>query len=103
MAVSDGCDEEVDRRQPMVAEPRELPLSVQRALLDVLIDVEVRECEEFVHEPVVVPCIPCRVAGLEEEWQACGDVAGLERGSEFSGAVIWDRRVAKSYPRRVVQ
>ena len=103
MAVSEGRNEEVDRREPMMADPRELPLSIERALFDVLIDVEVRECEELVHEPVVVPRIACRVAGLEEEWQACGDVAILERGSEFSGAGIGDRRVAKSYPRRIVE
>ena len=81
----------------------ELRLGVESALLRGLVHVELREGEQLGEGLLVLASGASRVAGLEEEWQACADVAGLERGSEFSGAVIWDCRVAKSYPRRVVQ
>ena len=40
VAVGDGGDEEIDRRQPVVADARELALRVERALLDVVVDAE---------------------------------------------------------------
>ncbi|HTE61090.1 MAG TPA: hypothetical protein VK631_12125 [Solirubrobacteraceae bacterium] len=86
VGVRDGRDEQVDRGETVVADPRELALSVERAPLDVLVDVEAGECQQIVDEPLVIAGIPCRVPGLEEERQARRDAPGLERSSEFSGA-----------------
>lgn len=103
VAVSESSDEEVDRRESMVANPRELALSLERAPLNVLIDAERGECEQLVHEPFVITGVPRRVTGLEEEWQARGDVASLEGSSELSRAFIWNRGVPKPYPGGVVE
>lgn len=52
--MRDRCDEDVDRRQAVMTNPRELPMSVERESFDVVVDCEMGESTKLVEEVVVL-------------------------------------------------
>lgn len=54
MAVRDRSENEVDGRQPVVARTGELPLHVDHAPFNLLVDRQQGKSQEFVDQPTVV-------------------------------------------------
>lgn len=67
VAVGDRRYEDVDRREAVVTDPRELVVSVEREPFDVGVDCQVGERTQLSEELVVVACATRGVAGFEEE------------------------------------
>ena len=103
VSIGDGGDKQVDGRKPMVADSGELALGIEGALLDVVVDVEARECEQLVQELVMVTGIARGVAGFEQERQARADVSGLEGTGELGSSLVRDGGIRQPDPRGVVE
>ena len=95
VAVGQRGDEQIDRREAVVADAGELALGVERALLDGVVDREAREGEQFVEEGVVVARVARGVARLQQERQARGDPAGLEGVGELARAFVGEGGAAR--------
>ena len=76
--IGDRGNEQVDGRKPVVADPSELALRIDRTLLDLQVDVEVGESEQFGEQFVVLSSVPGGVAGLQEKRQARRDTPRFE-------------------------
>ena len=88
VAVGDRGDEQIDGREPVVADTGELALRVERPSLDLLVDGEVGESQQLVKQIAMVSSVASGVAGLEQEGQTGRNVAGLERVRDLARARV---------------
>jgi hypothetical protein len=58
MAIGDCRDDQIDGREPRMADPSELALRVDGTPLDLLVDVKVGESEQLCEQFVVVSSGP---------------------------------------------
>ena len=63
--IGDRGNEQIDGRKPVVADPSELALRIDRTLLDFLVDAKVGESEQFGEQFIVLASGPRGVAGFQ--------------------------------------
>ena len=85
--VGERGDEQVNGREPVMADARELCLGIERPPLGSLVESVVGEGQQLGEELIVLASGPCGVAGFEEEGQARRDAPGLEPVGELVGAL----------------
>ncbi len=78
-------------------------MCVEDALLDDLVNALERQREQFVEQAGVLACVPCRLAGLEQERYANRDLAVFERRGDLLTAVRGQAWIREPCPRRVIE
>ena len=63
--IGDSGDQDIHRRETMMPDARQLPLSIERATLNVTVDRDQREGQQLVEHIDMVGSIPSGVASLE--------------------------------------
>jgi hypothetical protein len=63
--IGDRGNEQIDGRKPVVSDPSELALRIDRTPLNVLVDVKVGESEQLGEQFVVLSSAPGGVACLQ--------------------------------------
>src|SRR4051794_8532571 len=87
----------------MMADAGELALRVDRSPLDLLVDGEVGESQEFVKQIAMIPSIASGVARLQEEGQTGRNATRFERIGDLAGAHVAEVRVTEARPGGVVE
>src|SRR4051812_6042164 len=103
VAISERGDDEIDGREPVMPDPGELALRIDRTPLDLLVDVKVGKSEQFVEELAVVSSVPRGIAGFEEKGHAGRDASRLQRVGDLARPRVAEAGVTEPRPGRVVE
>ncbi len=95
MDVGDRGENHVDRWEAVMPNPCELALGVDRTALDSVVDRDLREREELLHQFGVFPSVACRVTGFEQNRQARCNPSLFEKIRNLMSSELRERVLIK--------
>lgn len=100
--IGNRRDDQIDWREAMMPDARELSLGVERAALNVAIDQHQWQREQLIEHLGMVASAARRVAGLQKERQTNTDAPLLEPARNLLGTLLRQTRLIEPSPGRII-